>query len=1114
MVEPVAPRSFDCLPIERKAPQKKAVFSLIGRLKCERRKGEGATLETARALKHLTIVVGLTFGASNAANALEMEYITFNGFTQVVTAFRYIGLFFSNSDYGSLVYIAAVVGFAAAAVMASVKGYREEGTFKNWLFMFGIGVGIYTAFITPKGTIHVYDRTLNAYEPVTGVPDGIVLLAGLTNLAEQVAVDIANASSPTPYENTAGGIVFQLVRNTYLADQPLDDEYLWENIKNYYLECGQIAAALPGSGFDLNAVNRTSTDLLATFANAKSNAVEFPYRSETDPQGTLTTCTDAYANIQTALTDPGTYSSLVTSLCGSVGFDTSNAAQAAQCNMVLDQIVPTVFGQAGDRLVYLRSAALALAMQDAAADENPERAIAQEANRAAVTQGLGLLSFAQEYGQSIRAGFLAASLATLPITMLFLVTPLRWRALSLSVGFFVFVSIWGITDIGLQVMIESVTRDAFEEVRRNNLAFNAFILAPPASVKALTVFGSSRLISISLASIAVVAIFRFSGASFAQLTGSFARQGEAIGSEAAESRLNPTRLAGDTQSRAQAAGALSGLGATGSSGFSGIAQQSTGQWLQNLSRHRAFSGAGADAGVSGADIYRFAGATAGGEAAGRVSGLGERTGFSEAGLATGAHDAAATGTERGFLDAQTFETGAQTLASDLGVDTGTAKELIAGYGNQLAAGRVAGTGGDLSRTFGAARQEERQHLGGAEGIRDAATKAGLSPEQISRAGSFLDTLYSSGDTQFAGNASEGDFDNLTLGGELRRERASGEAAGVRDASAYTGKSPQDLSLQAARIDAGGRLIENERLANFADAHSISVSDIQNARGANLETAVNDRTLEAFGRYLSPDQTDIARPGSSLAFTYDPLTNEVGRVDVRSGLSGSQDDSVHVSDGLRVDARQGTEGGQTIFRYADLAEAGNNSGTASFGRLLEKHQQEGSTETFLDSVAQQSSNYLSGIAGKQVSYFSSDSHTGSSEIYAGTKIGGGFKFFGLVDVSGEAGAKGLQAWSDIDATQSVNSYDYWNDEVRDVWDETIGNKNFEGDRVDQVGAFLTGVSDLRGQAHDIKEWVKEQGADDHQVSGQKAAEQVEEKPSDPTATPKGYYDSRWSGYRRH
>ena len=1064
-------------------------------------------------LKHTVLLPVLVTLLAVPAHALEMEFVTFNGFNQTVNAFRYIGLFFSNNDYGGLVYIAAVVGFAAAAVRASMNDYREERTLKNWFFMFLLGAGIYTAFIVPKGTVHIYDRTLNAYEPVAGVPDGIVLLAGLVNLGEQVAVDIANTSSPVPYENTAGGIVFELVRNTYRSDQLLDDEYLWENIKSYYLECGQIAAALPGTGFNLNSVNRNSTDLLQTFAAAQSNAVEFPYRSEADPQGTLTTCTDGYNQLRASLADPTTYNALIASLCGSVGFDVSNAAQSSQCNTIMDEIIPTVFTGSGDRITYLRSAALALAMQDAAADENPERAIAQEASRSFSTQSFGLLGFAQEYGSSIRAGFLAASMATLPLTMLFLVTPLRWRALSLAVGFFVFVTIWGITDIGLQVMIEGVANNAFEEVRRNNLAFNAFALAPPASVKALTVFGSSRLISISLASIATVAIFRFSGASFAQLTSSFARQGEAIGSDAADSRLNPTRLAGDTRARADAAGSLAGLGVAGAGGFAGIVQQSTGQWLQNLSHHRAFAGAGGDAGFGSNEFYRFAGATSGGEAAGRVSGLARQTGFTEERLAHGAGATTATGSERGYFDASTYEDSARQLANHIGVDNGTAKSLLEGYGATLGAGRVAGLEGDLNKAFRVGETEEGQRVGGVEGVRAAGRRAGLTPEQISRASSFLDTQFGIGDTRFAENASDSDINNLALSGELGRERASGEAAGVQTAADYTGLTPQGLSSNAASLDAAGRLIENNRLQKFADAHGISTSDIQNARGANIEAAINDRTLAAFGSHLSGDQLDIAHPGASLSMTFDPISNEIGRVDVRSGQSGSQDDSVHVADGFRVDARQGTEGGQTLFRYADLAENGNNWGTANFGRLLEKHEAEGSTETFLDSIAQQSSNYLSGIAGKQVSYVSANTDTGAFEQYAGVKASGGFKFFGLVDIGGEAGLKGSQSYVDSDTTQTVNAFDYWNSEVRDVWGQTIGNEKFEGDQVDRAGAFLSGISALRGEAHEIRDWVKEQNAEDPQA----IAKPDEDGGNNSTGlhkAPEGYYDSHWYGYRRY
>jgi len=1061
---------------------------------------------------HFCLLITLTLFATVPATALEMDYVTYNGFSQIVTAFRYVALFFSNDDYGGLVFIAAVVGFVAAAVIASSKGYREEGTFRNWFLMFGIGVGLYASFITPKGTIHVYDRTLNAYEPVAGVPDGIIILAGLTNLVEQVAVEIANTSSPVSYENTAGGIAFQLVRNTYRSGQPLEDEYLWENIKNYYLECGQVAAALPGTGFNLNAINRTSTDLLATFANAASNAVEFPYKSEADPVGTLITCTDGFTNLQSELTDPATYTSLVASLCASVGFDTTDGGQAAQCNSILDEIVPTVFGQIGDRLTYLRSASLALAMQDAAADQNPERSIAQEANRSFTTQSLGLFSFAQEYGQSVRAGFLAATMATLPLTMLFLVTPLRWRALSLSVGFFVFVAAWGIIDIGLQVMIVGVANDAFEEVRRNNLAFNAFMLTPPASVKALAVFGASRLISISLASVAVVSVFRLSGASFGQLTGSFARQGEQIGSEAADSRLNPARLADNTANRAQAAGALTGLGASGSSGFKGLTQQATGRFLQNQSHLRAFAGAGAASGVSPLDQYRAAGAVSGGGEAGSVLGLGRQTGLSESELAGGAADTAATGSERGFLDAQTFETSANELASHAGIDTSAAKELIAGYGNSLAAGRAGGTGGDLGRVFSTSEQGETQRIGAAEGIREAAEQAGLTPEQISKAGGYLDTFTGAGGFDFQNKATGADLEDLRLGGELRHERSTGEVEGVREASAYTGKSEQSLSGQAAALDASDRLIGNNRFADFAKSHGISTSDIQNARGANIQTVINDRTKEAFGRYLTPEQQDIAHSGGSFAFTFDPLTNEVGQFDVRSGNSGSQDDSVHVSDGFRFDFRQGAEGGQSLFIAASAAEDGLYEGVTHVSRAIEKSQNEGTEDILSDSFAQQASHHLSSIAGKNVTYMSSDSDSRSAESYIGysTKLGGEVPFFKVWSGFAEHGSRATGSSVDTESAQEVSGFDYWGDRVRTAWDKTIGNQDLDLDNFERTKLYLHEVDGLRDEAFGTKDWVKEQAAEKEINKGPSEPVEEEELPK----VPQGYYSSKWNGYRRH
>lgn len=1046
-------------------------------------------------------------------SALEFDYYTYSGITQVSNAFRYIALFFSHEDYEDLMFLTASLGLVVAAIVGTSENSPKDKTMKNWAVMFTAGVAIYSSFVIPKGTIHVYDPTLNRNESIAGVPDGIVLIAGLTNLVEQIAVDIANASSPTPYENTAGGIVFELMQSTYNGQDIVEDEYLWQNIKNYYVECGQVAAAIGGSGFDANTLNRTSTDLLATFANAQSAVIEIPYMTQANPLGNMTTCTDAYTLIQNDLNDPNTYTSILTAMCGSVGYDTAQAAQRTQCYGLVDEILPTIFAQAGDRITYLRSAALAMAMQEAAADQNPERAIAQEANRNFGTQSLGLLGFAKEYGQSIRAGFLAAALSTLPITLLFLMTPMRLKALSISFGFFVFVALWGMIDIGLQVMLESMAIDAFEEVRRNNLAFDAFMLAPPASVKALNVFGASRLISITLASTIVVTVFRLSGASFGQLTNSIAHRGEQIGGDAAETRLNPTNFAQETEARASAAGTLAAMGATGSGTFGKLSEMHEGRWLQDLSKHDAFAGAASRRGYGGSEFYQFAGAVQGGREAGQLEGVARQSTYDESALAGTSLAEGATSSERGVLDAAAYEEQASNLASQANIPLQSAKELLAGYDHAVSTGRISGANGKLDEVFATARTEEQQRMGTAAGAREGASRLEMSPGQISKAESFLNTLFAGGDARFAEGATAKEMDGLTMAGEIKRERLSGEMEGLETAAAYVGQDAAQLSRDTAAIDAADRVLGRHRMSEFADQHGISTSDILMAQGSNMELAVNDRTLNAFAEHMTPGQLDIARPGSTMSFSFDPSTNEIGRMDVRSGFSGTSDNTTNIQDGYRVDAQQGTEGGITLFRYADMSENGNVQGAAQLNRLIETSQGEGSLQTLQDGFAQQTSNTLSNIAGKQVTYLSSDSETGSAEVFAGAKISGGFKVFGA-GVEGEAGGKTSHVWSDVDSAQVVNSYDYWNDQLRDVWDSTIGYAQFEGDNIDRAQAFLAGVNDLRDRAFELQDWVKNQDIDD-------AAQGVTDSKSSPGATPDGEvpkepdFDwSQYTGFRRY
>jgi len=1046
--------------------------------------------------------------------ALEYEFYTNNGFSPIVNAFEYIALFFSHEDYESLMYLSALLGLAIASMVSTSRNDPKDKTMGNWAVMFMAGVGLYTSFVIPKGTIHVYDETLNEYQPVTGVPDGIVLIAGLTNLIEQIAIDIASTSSPVPYEDTAGGIVFDLVKETFDGGQVIGDEYLWQNIKTYYLECGQVAASIGGSGFNYNALKKGTTDLWTTFAAAQSNAVDMVYVSESDPTGTLMTCTDAYNAMNPTLSGITPYNDFEQAVCRSVGFSNTLTARG-RCIELIDSILPTVFEETGDRIVYFRSAALAMAMQEAAADINPERAIAQETHRSTMTQSLGMIGYAREYGQTIRAGFLAAALSTLPAVFLFLLTPVRMRALAVSFGFFVFVALWGIIDIGLQVMVEGIAMDAFAEVQENNLAYNAFMLAPTASIKALSVFGASRLISVTLASTITIAVLRLSGASFTGLTNSIAHRAEDIGRDAAETRLNPEELARQTQGRAEAAGELRAMAGTPGGGFGSMASMHEGRWLQNLAQHSAFADTATSSGYTGSEFYELKGAISGGEAAGEITGYARQSSISPAGMAGTARETAAASTERNILDSAAYEQHSANLASHAGISLGTAKELLSGYDQAVATGRISGANGKLEDVFDTSAVEESQRIGTAEGAKDASTRMGLTPGQVSRAESYLNTTYSGGDVQFANQATPDDLNSLSQAGEIKRERLVGEMEGLNTAADFAGRDAGDLSSDTAALDAAGHVLGGHRLQEFADQHGIDTSDILFARGSNMEMAVNDRTLAAFGHEMTEGQREVARPGASMAMTFDPTTGEIGQLDVRSGNSGTFDNTTNIQDGYRVDAQQGTEGGMTLFRYADLNEGGNLQGASQINRLIETASNEGSLASLEDSFAQQTSNYLSNIAGKQVSYLETDSSTGSMEAYAGVKVGGDFSILGL-DIGGaEAGTRGSLAETDIDSSQTVNSYDYWNDQLRNVWDETIGNQNFDGDNIERSQAFLSGVNELRERAEQIQEWVKEQDFDDSEAAtnGQLESGNTAKGSSEGATSGNDFDWSQYSGFRR-
>src|SRR3546814_2727293 len=96
-------------------------------------------------------------------------------------------MIFADPRYETLVVIVAVVGIALGALLASVRG-NGMGVVA-FGFQTLVGVGLFVGLVATTGTVHVYDRVRNAYQPVGDVPNLLVLGAGVNKMLERAMAE-------------------------------------------------------------------------------------------------------------------------------------------------------------------------------------------------------------------------------------------------------------------------------------------------------------------------------------------------------------------------------------------------------------------------------------------------------------------------------------------------------------------------------------------------------------------------------------------------------------------------------------------------------------------------------------------------------------------------------------------------------------------------------------------------------------------------------------------------------------------------------------------------------------------------------------------------------------
>lgn len=470
-----------------------------------------------RAAAVIAATAGLAFPLPAAA--LEASYHSYDGFAETVDAFRLVSLIFADPRYETLVLIMAVAGIALGAVLASVRG--QGMGLVAFGFQILMGVGLFVGFVATTGTVHVYDRVRNAYQAVGDVPNLLVLVAGTTNLIERALAETIDDNTLDPnakLEFGAGGHAFSLFFNAAAPRGPMTDSFLDATVKDYVRQCYPVARVSPAYGVDDDSLFRTTTDLPAAFAAMAGPATFSTVYTASDKGGVTMSCADAWEHISGRLAEPSLFDGYVRQACIRTGFDVGNAAQLARCKAQIGEMGQMMMGTPLSLQAFLTDVMLGACVGDVLFEDSPASAARVMANRAVISNGLATMSAANEWMPTIRATVFGIMLFMVPVALLFVLTPINLRVLSYALGLFVFVALWGVIDAGIYQLTLGRAMDVLGEMRANNVAANAWMLAPSSAMKALAIFGTYRLAAAGLAGAFVFTVFRFSGNVFTALT--------------------------------------------------------------------------------------------------------------------------------------------------------------------------------------------------------------------------------------------------------------------------------------------------------------------------------------------------------------------------------------------------------------------------------------------------------------------------------------------------------------------------------------------------------------------------------------------------------------------
>ena len=486
-------------------------------------------------LSLLAFVVSLFSGIPCHA-ALEMEYYTYNGFEPIVTAFQRVALIFGHNEYATIFFIAIVLAILFGGLSMVIRAVGGKMSPAAWLVPIAMGFVIYAAMIIPKGTLYIYDPVKNRNQAVGGIPDGIIFVAGSLNKIERAFVEIVEAAGPPKgYQSQAGGLGFDMLYSLGTKGVTLLDKNMHGSLKQYVHDCVLFELNRPGTTLRINDF-ANNTDFRSLFSQAQNPSVFTVFYDDTGDH--TMSCDAAWMSIEAGLAD-ASFTTSINTRCAEAGFDPTNAAEMNQCREGLENIVNLFTGGSYDSATIHRQMLMGQTMNDVLLESSPSVAATVLASRNAGSSMLGSGMMANQWLPIIRAVVTAIAICLIPMMVIFIPTPLVWKALSVILGFFIWITSWGIID----AMIHSIGMDlglkALYEVGQYQLGLTAITNFSTGGLKALAMFAAIRWSGLMLATVISGILIKFGGTALAHFAGQMTATASHAGADAGKAVNTP-----------------------------------------------------------------------------------------------------------------------------------------------------------------------------------------------------------------------------------------------------------------------------------------------------------------------------------------------------------------------------------------------------------------------------------------------------------------------------------------------------------------------------------------------------------------------------------------------